>query len=88
MKKRRTNWDRVAELNEILGPVIEFAGMHFSLMRNAKDFKHPYCLANNSCGSAEMSLDFKGMKAVAQRMRAAYDAGGDICAVRGARYSY
>ncbi len=85
MSKRRTNWDRVAELNEILGPVREKFGYYFSLLRNARDFKHPYCL----CFSYEVknSLDFKGMKAMAQRMRAAYDAGGDKLAVYKARYA-
>ena len=85
MNKRRTNWDRVAELNEILGPVKEKFGYYFSLLRNARNFKHPYCL----CYSWEVknSLDFKGMKAMAQRMRAAYDNGGDKLAVYKARYS-
>ena len=85
MKKSRTNWDRVAELNEILGPVKEKFGYYFSLLRNARNFKHPYCL----CYSWEVknSLDFKGMKAMAQRMRAAYDNGGDKLAVYKARYS-
>lgn len=84
MKKRRTNWDRVAELNEILGPVKERDGYYFSLLKNARDFKHPYCL----CYSWEVKnvLDFKGMKAMAQRMRAAFDAGGDRMAVYKARY--
>ena len=85
MKKRRTNWDRVAELNQILGPVKKATGYYFSLMRNAGDFKHPYALCYKM--SAEQSLDFKGMKAMAQRMRAAYDNGGDCMAVHQARYS-
>lgn len=85
MKKRRTNWDRVKELNEILGPVREKTGYYFSLLRNARDFKHPYCLCYKM--SAEQSLDFKGMKAMALRMRAAYDNGGDKMAVYMARYS-
>lgn len=85
MKKRRTNWDRVAELNEILGPIREKFGYYFSLLCNACDFKHPYTLCYKM--SAEQSLDFKGMKAMAQRMRAAYDNGGDRMAVHQARYS-
>ena len=78
-KKRRTNWDRVEDLNKILGPIRKRDGYYFSLIQNAKDFKHPYCLSYKH--SAERSLDFKGMKAMAQRMREAYDAGGDKHAV-------
>lgn len=85
MKKRRTNWDRVAELNEILGPIREKFGYYFSLLRNACDFKHPYCLCYKM--SAEQSLDFKGMKAMALRMRAACDAGGDRMAIYKARFA-
>lgn len=85
MKKRRTNWDRVDELNEILGPVKEKFEWHFSLLKNAKDFCHPYCLCYRY--SPENSLDFKGMKAMALRMRAAYDAGGDAFAVYMARFT-
>lgn len=75
MKKRRTNRDRIGELNKILGPVKKLTGYRFSLLRNARDFKHPYALCYKM--SPEMSLDFRGMKAMARRMRAAYDAGGD-----------
>ena len=85
MKKRRTNWDRVAELNDIIKPVTKRDGYYFSLIRNAREFKHPYCLAYKM--SPECSLDFAGMKAMALRMRAAYDAGGDKMAVYMARYA-
>ena len=85
MNKRRTNWDRVAELNEILGPVIEKFDWRFSLLKNAKDFCHPYCLCYKM--SPENSLDFKGMKAMAQRMRAAYENGGSAFDVYMARYA-
>lgn len=85
MKKRRTNWDRVAELNRILGPVKEFTGYYFSLLRNAREFKYPYALCYKM--SAENSLDFKGMKAMALRMRAAFDNGGDKMAIYKARFT-
>lgn len=73
--KKRTNRDRVAELNAILGPVKERDGWYFSLLMNAREFKHPYALCYKM--SPERSLDFRGMKAMARRMRAAFDAGGD-----------
>lgn len=38
--------------------------------------------------SPERSLDFRGMKAMAQRMRTAYDTGGDRLAVALARDQY
>lgn len=79
MKKRRTNQDRVEELNKILGPVKKLTGYYFSLLRKARDFKHPYALCYEM--SPEMSLDFRGMKAMARRMRAAFDAGGDRFAI-------
>lgn len=85
-KKRKTNWDRVVELNAILGDELRKRdGWFFSLLKNAKDFRHPYCL----CYSYEVknSLSFKGMKEMALRMRAAYDAGGDRMAVYKARCS-
>ena len=67
MKKRRTNWDRVRELNAILGKHPKF---HFSLLANAKDFRHPYCLAWNCCGAAERSLPFREMKKLAYQLHA------------------
>lgn len=39
--KRRNNRDRIGELNKILGPVIRRDGYYFSLLRNAKECKHP-----------------------------------------------
>ena len=85
MSKRRTNWDRVAELNEILGPVRKFTGYYFSLISPRRMFKHPYALCYKM--SPEHSLDFKGMKAMALRMRAAYDNGGDKMAIYQARFA-
>lgn len=77
--KTRTNWERVAELNEILGPIKDKFGYYFGILKNAKDFRYPYCL----CYSYEVkiSLGFKDMKGIAERMRAAYDNGGDRMAV-------
>lgn len=86
MKKRKTNRDRIGELNKILGPVIRRDGYYFALLHNAKECKHPYALCLKS--SPERSLDFRGMKAMAQRMRAAYDTGGDRLAVALARDQY
>lgn len=79
MKKRRTNHDRVAELNRILGPVKKFTGLYFAVLRNVRECVHPYALCYKM--SPERSLDFKGMKAMALRMRAVYDAGGDKIAI-------
>ena len=84
-KKRRTNRDRIDELNRILGPVKKATGYHFALLRNARDCKHPYSLCYKM--SPEHSLDFKGMKAMALRMRAAYDKGGDKFAIYQARFA-
>lgn len=67
MSKRRTNRDRVRELNEILGNHPKF---HFSLIRNAKDHRYPYCLAWNSCGAVERSLSFREMKQLAVQLHA------------------
>lgn len=82
---RRTNQERVEELNEILGPVREKTGYHFSLLKNARNCVHPYCL----CYSWEIkrSLGFKEMKAMAIRMREAYDKGGDRMSVYKAIYA-
>lgn len=85
-KKRRTNWDRVTELNEILGPVREMTGYYFSLISPRWMFRHPYALCYRM--SPEHSLDFKGMKAMALRMRTAYDNGGDKTAIYKARYDF
>lgn len=85
MSKRRTNRDRVAELNAILGPVREATGYYFSLISPRWMFKYPYCLCYKM--SPENSLNFKGMKAMALRMRAAYDSGGDRMAIYKAKYA-
>ncbi len=49
-------------------------------------FRHPYALCYRM--SPEHSLDFKGMKAMALRMRTAYDKGGDKTAINKARYAF
>ena len=67
MAKRRTNWDRVRELNEILG---EHPKFHFSLIQNAREHRYPYCLAWNSCGAVERSLSFREMKQMAIQLHA------------------
>lgn len=85
-KKRRTNWDRVTELNEILGPVRELTGYYFSLISPRWMFKHPYALCYKM--SPERSLDFKGMKALALRMRTAYNNGRDKTAIHKAKSAF
>lgn len=85
-KKRRTNWDRVTELNEILGPVRELTGYYFSLISPRWMFRHPYALCFKM--SPERSLDFKGMKALALRMRTAYNNGGDKTAIHKAKSAF
>ncbi len=67
MKRRRSNWDRVKELNEILGNHPKF---HFSLIQNYKEHRHPYCLAWNCCGAVEHSLSFREMKQLAIKLHA------------------
>lgn len=81
----RANWERVAELNEILGPVMDKFGYYFGILKNARDYKYPYCL----CYSWEVkcSLGFKEMKAMAIRMREAYNKGGDRMSVYKAIYA-
>ena len=63
---RRTNWDRVDELNSILGDHPKY---FFSLIKNARDCTYPYALCLKPTGAISRSLPFKEMKEIANLIK-------------------